>query len=156
MTQQRAVLRTYLAGLLAVLLLLIPFTEVPHASAADGSLVVAALRVLEQDYVDPVQPVPLLNAAVATLRKATNESPDMLPDVAQGTPETVADAQFVSEFSRAAETQAMPETQLAYVATQGMLLVAARQPYLLHGPEDVSRRAECSCSATRRSPASAS
>jgi len=122
MTQQRAALRTYLAGLLAVLLLLIPFTEVPRASAADGSLVVAALRVLEQDYVDPVQPIPLLNAAVATLRKATNESPDMLPDVTQGTSEAVADAQFVSEFSRAAETQAMPETQLAYVATQGMLL----------------------------------
>ena len=122
MTQQRAIVRTYLAGLLAVLMLVIPFTEVPRASAADGSLVVAALRVLEQDYVDPVQPVPLLNAAVATLRKATNEGADVLPDVAQGTPEAVADAQFVSEFSHAAETQVMPETQLAYVTTQGMLL----------------------------------
>jgi len=122
MMHRHVMLRSYLAGTLAALLLLIPFTGVPHASAADGSLVVAAVRVLEQNYVDPVQPVPLLNAAVATLRKATNEGPDALPDVAQGTAETVADAQFVTEFSRAADTQAMPETQLAYVATQGMLL----------------------------------
>jgi carboxyl-terminal processing protease len=122
MTQPRAALRSYLAAVLAATLLLIPFAQVPRASAADGSLVVAAVRVLEEDYVDPVQPTALLNAAVAALRKATNEGPDQLPDVASGTPEPVADGQFVSEFAKAAQGQAMPETQLAYTTTQAMLL----------------------------------
>ena len=122
MTQQRAVLRSYLAGVLAAILLLMPFTGVQRAAAADGSLVVAATKVLEQEYVDPVQPVPLLDAALAAVRKATNEGIDQLPDVAPGTPEPVADAQFVSEFAKAAQAQTMPETELAYTATQGMLL----------------------------------
>ncbi|HYM70367.1 MAG TPA: S41 family peptidase [bacterium] len=114
-------MRWRLAGLLAAALLLSSFTEAPHAWAADGSLVIAALHVLERAYVDPAQPVPLLNAAIATLRKATNQGTDALPNIAQGTPEAQADAQFASEFSRAAHMGAMPETQLAYAATQGML-----------------------------------
>jgi len=117
---QRVALRSCLAGLLAVAL--IPFAQLPHARAADGALVIAALHTLEQEYVDPVQPIPLLNAAIATLRRATNEGVDVLPEIAPGTPAAQAEGQFVSEFSRAAQAGAIPETQLAYVATQGMLL----------------------------------
>jgi hypothetical protein len=116
MNRQRAAMRVWLAGLLAVALLVIPFIQASHTRAADSSLVIAALRMLEQAYVDPIQPVPLLNAAVATLRRATNQGTDALPNIAQGTPEAQADAQFASEFSQAAATGAMPETQLAYAA----------------------------------------
>lgn len=117
----RTTVRSVLAGLLAAAVLAVPFSQVPHAAAADASLVVAALHVLEQQYVDPVQPVPLLNAAVATLRKATHLDSDALPDIAPGTPEAEATTEFSAEFSRAAQTGAMPETPLAYLATEGML-----------------------------------
>lgn len=113
--------RSALTGLLVAALLLAPLPQAPHAAAADASLVVAALHVLEQQYVDPVQPVPLLNAAIATMRKATKLTSDVLPDIPAGTPEADAAAQFSSEFARAARSGAMPETQLAYVTTEGML-----------------------------------
>lgn len=79
MHRLRIAARPWVAGLLALSLLLVPFTQVQHAAAADASLVIAALHVLEQEYVDPVQPVPLLNAAIATLRKASSLSADALP-----------------------------------------------------------------------------
>jgi carboxyl-terminal processing protease len=114
-------LRPLLAGLLVAALLIAPFTQVQHAAAADASLVTAAIRVLQEDYVDPVQPVPLLNAAIVVLRKATNSSSAALPDISAAATSSDAAAQFSSEFSRAVETGAMPETQLAYTATAGML-----------------------------------
>jgi carboxyl-terminal processing protease len=117
----RSPLRPFLAVLLVAALLTAPFTQVQHASAADGSLVLAAIRVLQEDYVDPVQPVALLNAAITVLRKATNLGPDALPEIAPSTAAADAVAQFTSEFARAAQTGAMPETQLAYTATAGML-----------------------------------
>ncbi|HLW48219.1 MAG TPA: S41 family peptidase [bacterium] len=114
-------LRPVLAGLLVAVLLLAPFTRVQHAAAADASLVIAAIRVLQEDYVDPVRPVPLLNAAIAVLRKATNSGPAVLPDIGAGATASDAAGQFSAEFSRAAQTGAMPETELAYTATAGML-----------------------------------
>lgn len=113
--------RPFLAGLLVVAVLVAPFTQVQHASAADASLVLAAIHVLQEDYVDPVQQVPLLNAAIAVLRKATNTAPAVLPDIAPATAASAAAAQFSADFSRAAQTGAMPQTQLAYTATAGML-----------------------------------
>ncbi len=114
-------MKAWLAAVLAGALLLAPFTQVQNASAADGWLVVAAIRVLQQHYVDPVQPVPLLNAAIATLRQATHTGPSILPDIWAGAPENEAASQFTAEFSRAAQTGVVPETQLAYLATEGML-----------------------------------
>src|SRR5579884_3555196 len=93
----RTHLRSLLAGLLATVMLVVPFSQVPHAAAADASLVIAALHVLEQQYGDP------------------------LPDIAPGTPAADAASQFTAEFARAVQTGAMPETQLAYLATSGML-----------------------------------
>jgi len=91
------------------------------ARAADGSLVLSALQVLEQHYAVPVHPADLLNAALATLRAATHESTAMLPDIPSADTEQQADAQFLAEFSRAAQAGPQSETQLAYAATQGML-----------------------------------
>lgn len=116
------VMRRWIGVLLALVLLVAPSTgPIQHAAAADGSLVVAALHVLEQEYVDPVNPVQVLNAAIAALRKATNLSADQLPDIAEGTPEANAQDDFITEFARAARTGVMSETQLAYAATTDML-----------------------------------
>ena len=120
-SSHRSPLRPFLAALLVAALLLAPFTQIRHASAADGSLVLAAIRVLQEDYVDPIQPVALLNAAITVLRKATNLGADALPEIPPSTAAADAAAQFSSEFARAAQTGAMPETQLAYTATAGML-----------------------------------
>lgn len=114
-------LRPFLAALIAAALLVTPFTQMPRASAADATLVIAAIRVLQEDYVDQVQPITLLNAAVAVLRKATNLGPDALPDIPASTPASDGAAQFTAEFQKAAQTGAMPETELAYNATAGML-----------------------------------
>jgi carboxyl-terminal processing protease len=117
----RTAVRPWVAGLLAIAILLVPLPQAPHAAAADATLVVAALHVLEQEYVDPVQATPLLNAAIAILRKASNLSTDVLPDIPAATSEAEATAQFTAEFSRAAQAGGMSETQLAYTATAGML-----------------------------------
>jgi hypothetical protein len=122
MLSVRMIGRSWLAAVVAALLL-VPVAGLPPASAADASLTVTALRVLEQAYVEPVDPVQLLNAGIATMRAATKLGADALPDIAPGTPEVDAGTQFATEFSRAA--QAVPAgasgTQLAYVATAGML-----------------------------------
>src|SRR5215468_9702906 len=102
-----APLRPLLAVLLVAALLIAPFTQVQHASAADGTLVLAAIRVLQEDYVDQVQPVSLLNAAIAVLRKAANLGPEALPDTPAPKPGPDASAQFTAAFSKAAQTGTM-------------------------------------------------
>ena len=90
------IFKAALVGLLLIGLVVIPGSrpvsgQEVRASVRDDSLVLAAVRVLEEDYVDPVQPVPLLNAAIATLRKATGLGPDaLLPDIAPGPSESEA------------------------------------------------------------------
>jgi len=95
--------------------------QVVPARAADGSLVVSALQVLEGNYAEPVHPVDLLNAALATVRTATHESAAILPDIPSTATEQEADAAFVTEFLRAVQADPQAETKLAYAATQGML-----------------------------------
>src|SRR5437879_3592792 len=74
----------------AVLVLVLPFSPAQRAAAADHSLVFAALHVLEDEYVDPVEPVPLLNAAIAALRKATNQGATALADIPSSTRKTAS------------------------------------------------------------------
>ena len=117
----RAAHRRWVVLLVAAALFAVPFGTVQHATASDGTLVLAALKVLDEEYVDPVQPVMLLNAAIATLRKATNQSSAVLPDIPAGTARADAEITFTSEFERAAQLTPAGETQLAYEATAGML-----------------------------------
>ncbi len=91
------------------------------ARAATGSLVIAALQTLEREYVDQVHPIDLLNAAIASLRQDTHEDAVALPDIPANDTESQADAAFLAEFAHAVQTSGMPETQLAYDATSGML-----------------------------------
>jgi carboxyl-terminal processing protease len=111
----------WLVLILVCILLTSPFAPIQHVAAADQNLVFAALRVLTDEYVDPVQPVALLNAAIATMRKATNQGATSLPDIPAGTPASQAETSFATEFARAAQAGPVPETQLAYAATAGML-----------------------------------
>jgi carboxyl-terminal processing protease len=109
------------AAVAALALAMVLLAQVGPARAADGSLVVSALQVLDRHYAEPVHPVDLLNAALATVRMATHESAAILPDIPSTDAEQEADAAFLTEFSRAAQGDPQAETQLAYAATQGML-----------------------------------
>jgi len=109
------------AALTVWALVMVLVAQAPPARAADGSLVVSALQVLERTYAAPVQPVDLLNAALASLRATTHVSASVLPDIPSTDTEQEADAAFLAEFSRAAQVDPQAETQLAYATTQGML-----------------------------------
>ena len=111
----------FLASTLVVALSLVLFGRPQKAIGADASLVVAALRVLEQGYPEPVNSVDLLDAAVDALRVGTGLSAAALPDIPPGTSEPAAIAAFKKAFSRAARTGGMSATQLAYGATAIML-----------------------------------
>jgi len=92
-----------------------------YVAAADASLVVTALRVLEERYVDAVRPAPLLNAAIAELRDETHLGAADLPDIPRSATEDGATTAFTTEFAKAASTGAVPRTQLTYDAISRML-----------------------------------
>lgn len=117
----RAIWTPGLGVLLTLVFLPTVSGPVGQAAAADGSLVIAALHVLEQEYVDAVNPVQLLNAAIAALRDAANLTANEIQDIPEGTQEAAAQDAFVAAFARAVQTRAMSENQLAYAATRGML-----------------------------------
>ena len=96
-----------IAVVLAVGLLSVSF--MPLASAADGSLVIAALRTLEREYIDPVKPILLLNGAIAALRKASDLGEDILPDIPSDLSEAAAIDKFNHEFKMAAQVGKPPE-----------------------------------------------
>ena len=93
---------------LAVAIVLALFIIGARTNSAGAPLVIAALRVLEQAYVDPVRPVQLLNAAVDVMRKATHLGASELPPIPAGVTESQAIAAFRREFARAAGTHALP------------------------------------------------
>jgi carboxyl-terminal processing protease len=111
--------RQWAGVFLAVVLVAGSAAAARPAEAADGSLVVAALEVLEQSYVDPVNPVERLNVAIEALRQATHQDADALPDIAADATLRAAEAAFVAEFNRA--KPAASASQLAYAVTQAML-----------------------------------
>jgi len=94
---------------------------VPAHAAATGSLVISALDMLQRNYVDPVNPTQLLNAAIATVRQETHANSITLPDIPAGASAMEAQQTFLDEFNRAAQLGTVPEDQLAYDATSGML-----------------------------------
>jgi carboxyl-terminal processing protease len=121
MFPSQAAIRRWIVFVIVVAVFSVPLTPPRQASAADASLVIAALHVAQEEYVDPVQPVTLLNAAIATLRKITHQTTSALPDIPPGTSLREAEAQFTSVFARAMQASPIPTTQLAYAATAGML-----------------------------------
>lgn len=118
----RIALRRVTAVWLAVALALTAVSVAPPgAAAADASLVVAALRITEREYFRALDPVALLNAAIASLRARAGLDAGTLPDIPAGIAEDEAVRQFTAEFERAESAASAPEPDLAYVVTRDML-----------------------------------
>lgn len=92
-----------------------------RAAAADASLVVAALRIAEQEYFRALDPVALLNAAIASLRSRAALDAAALPDIPAGTPAEEAVRLFTAEFARAETAASAAEPEFAYAVTRAML-----------------------------------
>lgn len=119
MRRQRLPLPAIALLIALVLVATAPFQA--KAAGADGALAVAALDVLLQEYVESVDPVQLLNAAIAALRKATNLEADALPEIPAGLSRGEAAEKFQEEFAKAVQAGTASETELAYAATREML-----------------------------------
>ena len=110
-----------LALLIAVVLVAALAGGIVPARAATGALVLTAIDTLERNYVDPIHPIDLLNAAIATLRQQVRVNANVLPDIPAGSSLSEAQQQFLAEFDRAVPMGSESESQLAYDATAGML-----------------------------------
>jgi carboxyl-terminal processing protease len=133
--------RQWAAVFLAAILVVGAAAVTRPAEAADASLVVAALEVLEQNYVDPVNPVERLNVAIEALRQATHQDADALPSIPPDTTLRDAEAAFVAEFNRA--SPAGSASQLAYAVTQAMLAsLHDSHTYFVPPPQFQERRRE--------------
>jgi len=80
-------LRRITTGLLLPAILVVALAA-PPARAADAGLVLEALGVLRTRYVDQVDPVALINAAIGGLRQALSSAGIQadVAEIAQGTP----------------------------------------------------------------------
>jgi len=92
MTARWARLRAWTLLVLATTVVAGALAGARPAEAADAALVVAALNVLEQNYVDQVNPVGLLNAALGAVRDGTHQSAAAVPDQGQRPTGAVRDA----------------------------------------------------------------
>src|SRR5712691_6988980 len=111
-----------LTVVLLAVLAVVPFAG--PAQAADQSLVLEALQVLQTHYVDPVSAAKVLNAAVAGLREqlsAAGIAAD-LPEIPSSVTETDARREFDERFitATAAASGQLTKTQLAYAAIRSM------------------------------------
>lgn len=120
--------RRVLPALALVLALLLAATVAPPAvRAADVGLVLEALAVVRDRYVDPVDPMALLNGAIAGLRRALSAAgvaadlAEIPAGVAVGAAETVFRARFAAAVTQAAGR--VSTTNLAYTAIRGMTAV---------------------------------
>jgi carboxyl-terminal processing protease len=113
-------MRTLRAAIAAcVFLAALPALLLPASGAgADAALVIAALRVLEQEYVKPVDPVRLLNAALDGLRPVASVD---LPEIPAGTVPYQAEASFRRAFARVTRADGAQTEDLAFRAVRAML-----------------------------------
>lgn len=92
--------------------------------AADQSLVFEALGLLQTHYVDPVDPVKLLNAAITAMRTQLSSAGVGvdLAEISLGVTDGEARRLFTDRFTAAATISAgsVTRTQLAYAAIRGM------------------------------------
>jgi len=111
-------------GVLIMVAVLSPLATGLPALAADQSLVFEALGVLQQYYVDPIDPVKMLNAALAGVRAqlSTGGVTATLSDISADVSEAEARRIFVERFMSAvsAGQGSISDTQLAHAAVRGM------------------------------------
>ncbi|MGH2359548.1 MAG: hypothetical protein ACRDGM_03275, partial [bacterium] len=103
-------------GVLIMVAVLSPLATGLPALAADQSLVFEALGVLQQYYVDPIDPVKMLNAALAGVRAqlSTGGVTATLSDISADVSEAEARRIFVERFMSAvsAGQGSISDTQL--------------------------------------------
>jgi carboxyl-terminal processing protease len=94
----------------------------PRAEAADAGLVLEALGVVRSRYVDPVDPVALLNGAIAGLRQTLADAGLQadLPAIPRGTPVRAAEGLFRERFETAASAGHVTPTGLAHAAIRAL------------------------------------
>ncbi len=111
-----------LTTLVVVILAVSPLAR--PAQAADQSLVFEALQALQTNYVDAVDPVQTLNAALLGMRQQLSTAGVVadLPDFPRYTTAVGAKREFGERFSSAvtAASGQLTTTQLAYAAIRGM------------------------------------
>lgn len=94
------------------------------AQATDQSLVLEALQVLQGHYVDPIDPVRTLNAAIEGLRSQLSSAglAVVLAEIPAGTDEADARRIFAERFTTATNGAAanLTRAQLAYAAIRSM------------------------------------
>ena len=119
---RRFALSRVAAACLAITFALAAVSAAPlRAAAADASLVVTALRIVEREYYRAVDPVALLNAAVASLRSGAQLDAAAVPDIPAGIAEEDAVRLFAAEFEHAEAEASAREPEFAYTATRAML-----------------------------------
>ncbi len=113
--------------LLLAAVILAPLAAPPRAHAADAGLVLEALGVLRDRYVDPVDSVSLLNGAIGGLRSTLSTAGIQadLADIPAGTVNGQADSTFRARFESAVTASAghVTATNLAYAAIRAMTAV---------------------------------
>jgi carboxyl-terminal processing protease len=114
-----------IAAVVVILTVLAPaaIAQSTPAGAADSGLVFEALRVLQSNYVDQVDPTKVLNAATEALRKALGTAgvATALETIPPGSSEAEARRIFGAQFTAAATAGApLTATQLSYAAIRGM------------------------------------
>ncbi len=104
-----------------------PLAAPPRAHAADAGLVLEALGVLRDRYVDPVDSVSLLNGAIGGLRSTLSAAGIQadLTDITASTASGQADSAFRARFDAANTASAghVTATNLAYAAIRAMTAV---------------------------------
>ena len=113
--------------LLLVAVTLAPLAAPPRAHAADVGLVLEALTVLRDRYVDPVDSVVLLNGGIGGLRAVLSAAGIQvdLAEIPAGTSSGRATTLFRTRFASANTAAAgrVSTTNLAYTAIRGMTAV---------------------------------
>ncbi len=113
--------------LLLAAVVLAPLAAPPRAHAADAGLVLEALGVLRDRYVDPVDSVALLNGAIGGLRSTLSAAGIQadLADIPAGTVNGQADSTFRARFEAATTASGghVTATNLAYAAIRSMTAV---------------------------------
>jgi carboxyl-terminal processing protease len=119
--------RFFPVAALLVAVTLLPLAVTPRAHAADAGLVVEALGVLRDRYVDTVDAAPLLNGALAGLRTTLSAAGVQaeLTDIPAGTAAAQAESIFRQRFAAAVTAGGgrVQATALAYNAVRGMTAV---------------------------------
>ncbi|MDR7554070.1 MAG: S41 family peptidase [Armatimonadota bacterium] len=141
-----------LGAVLVAAVPVVPLQAPPAAAApvqADAGLVLQALALLRQHYVDRLEVVPLLNGGIGGMRAAlvaAGIGVD-LPDLPADLPDAQAQAAFRARFDAAAEAASgrLTRTALAHAAIRGMTAVLADSHTGFMPPEEYERlRAQAS------------